>query len=202
MTSEKVAAKADAQFFFDLNKSPLFIKNPKNLINVAGQKQLNTLHNVSLLDIFLSRGNIIEPHYHQNATELIYCISGSVTVSILNPLSKQIMNFTLTPGQIVNIPQGWWHYIVTLQDHTHLLAIFDAPNPEVILGSDILKFTPASIIAQTYGVEENLWKQAVTPIQPSTFIGSRNSSRTFNHTFHPYQLSSGTHIFPPHPYPW
>lgn len=38
MTSEKVAAKADAQFFFDLNKSPLFIKNPQNLINVAGQK--------------------------------------------------------------------------------------------------------------------------------------------------------------------
>ena len=139
------------QFFFDLNKSPLFIKNPQNLINVAGQKQLNTLHNVSLLDIFLSRGNIIEPHYHQNATELIYCISGSVTVSILNPLSKQIMNFTLTPGKIVNIPQGWWHYIVTLQYHMHLLAIFDAPNPEVILGTKYPKFTSA------LDYRSNLW---------------------------------------------
>jgi hypothetical protein len=54
-------------------------------------KQLNTLENVSLLDIFLSANNVVEPHYHQNAAELVYCISGAATVSMLNPFTKQIL---------------------------------------------------------------------------------------------------------------
>ncbi|MDR7073565.1 cupin domain-containing protein [Fictibacillus barbaricus] len=159
------------QFTFDVNKSPLFIKDNENFINVLGIKQLNTLENVSLLDIFLSTSNVVEPHYHQNAAELVYCISGSAVVSIFNPFTKQLLNFTITPGQVANVPQGWWHFEIALQDNTHLLAIFDAPTPEVILGSDILKFTPANIMAHTYCLDENQWKQAIAPVKPSTYIG-------------------------------
>ncbi|WNB93376.1 cupin domain-containing protein [Bacillus sp. NEB1478] len=159
------------QYTFDVNKSPLFIKDSENYINVLGIKQLNTLENVSLLDIFLSTNNVVEPHYHQNAAELVYCISGSVLVSILNPFTRQLLNFKITPGQVANVPQGWWHYEIALQDNTHLLAIFDAPTPEVILGSDILKFTPANVMAHTYCLDENQWKQAIAPVKPSTYIG-------------------------------
>ncbi|MDQ0159502.1 quercetin dioxygenase-like cupin family protein [Alkalibacillus salilacus] len=160
-----------AQYFFDMNNSTLFKEDNQNFINVVGQNQLNTLENTSLLDIFLSIDHIIEPHYHQNATELVYAISGAAVISILNPFTKELLHFTVTPGQVVNIPQGWWHYIVTIDEHTHFLAIFDAPNPEVVLGSDILKFTPADIMAQTYCLNENEWEQVTEPIKPDTFIG-------------------------------
>jgi quercetin dioxygenase-like cupin family protein len=174
------------QFTFDLNKSPLFKKDNRNYINVLGIKQLNTLENVSLLDIFLSTSNVVEPHYHQNAAELVYCISGSATVSILNPFTKQILNYTITPGQVANVPQGWWHYEMALVDNTHLLAIFNAPTPEVILGSDILKFTPSNIMAHTYCLDENQWKQVIAPIKPSTYIGPyTDCSRTKENI--PYQ---------------
>lgn len=171
------------QFTFDINKSPLFIKDNKNYINILGIKQLNTLENVSLLDIFLSTNNVVEPHYHQNAAELVYCISGSATVSILNPYTKQILNYTITPGQVANVPQGWWHYEIALVDNTHLLAIFNAPTPEVILGSDILKFTPAKIMSHTYCVDENQWKQAISAVKPSTYIGPyKDCNRSTNHS--------------------
>ncbi|KKI93183.1 cupin [Bacillus sp. SA1-12] len=159
------------QYTFDINKSPLFRKDPRNYINVLGVKQLNTLENVSLLDIFLSTSNIVEPHYHQNAAELVYCISGAATVSMLNPFTKQILNFNITPGQVANIPQGWWHYEIATVDNTHLLAIFNAPTPEVILGSDILKFTPAAIMSHTYSMDEDQWKETAAPVTPSTYIG-------------------------------
>lgn len=159
------------QYAFDINKSPLFKKDNQNYINVLGIEQLNTLENVSLLDIFLSANNVVEPHYHQNAAELVYCISGSSTVSMLNPFTKQMLNYTLTPGQVANIPQGWWHYEVASADNTHLLAIFDAPTPEVILGSDILKFTPTNIMTHTYCLDENQWEQVISPVKPSTYIG-------------------------------
>jgi quercetin dioxygenase-like cupin family protein len=161
----------DTQFTFNMNKSTLIKKDSQNYINVLGIQQLNTLENVSLLDIFLSSTNVIEPHYHQNAAELVYCISGAVTVSILNPFTKQILNYPLTPGQVANVPQGWWHYEVATVDNTHLLAIFNAPTPEVILGSDILKLTPANIMAHTYCLDENQWNKAIAPVQPTLFIG-------------------------------
>ena len=159
------------QYTFDVNTSTLFKKDNQNFINVLGINQLNTLDNVSLLDIFLSASNVVEPHYHQNAAELVYCISGAVIVSILNPYTKQLQNYPITPGQVANVPQGWWHYEIATVDHTHILAIFNAPTPEVILGSDILKFTPANIMAHTYCIDENVWKKAVAPVQPSTYIG-------------------------------
>lgn len=168
------------QYTFDVNTNPLFIKDKNNLINVLGVKQLNTLENVSLLDIFLSANNVVEPHYHQNAAELVYCISGAVTVSMLNPFTKQILSYSITPGQVVNVPQGWWHYEVAAADNTHLLAIFDAPTPEVILGSDILKFTPANIMAHTYCLDENKWKGTIEPIRPSTYIGPHTDCSSKN----------------------
>lgn len=177
-------ASPNAQFIFDVNKSPLFRKDNENFINAAGTNQLNTLKS-SLLDIFLSANNVIEPHYHPNAAELVYCISGSVTVAMMNPSAKQFLGYTLTPGQIANIPQGWWHYDLANADNTHFLAIFDAPNPEVVLGSDILKYTPSNIMAHTYCLDENQWQQTVAPVQTSTYIGpyvNCNHNRTPGHS--------------------
>ncbi len=159
------------QFTFDVNDSLTFKKDNRNFINVLGINQLNTLENVSLLDIFLSAGNIVEPHYHQHAAELVYCISGACTVSFLNPFTKEIQNYPITPGQVANVPQGWWHYIVATADNTHFLGIFDAPTPEVILGSDLLKLTPPNIMAHTYCMDESQWKKAIAPVKPATFIG-------------------------------
>jgi quercetin dioxygenase-like cupin family protein len=165
------------QFTFDVNASPFFKKDNQNYINVLSVKQLNTLENMSLLDIFLSTSNIVEPHYHQNAAELVYCISGAVLVSLLNPFTKQILNFQITPGQVANIPQGWWHYQMATVDNTHFLSIFNAPSPEVIFGSDILRLTPSNVMAHTYGLDVNLWRKAIEPIKASTIIGPPNNKR-------------------------
>ena len=160
-----------AQFTFDVNKSPLFKKDNQNYINILGVNQLNTLENVSLLDIFLTANNVVEPHYHQNAAELVYCISGAATVSMLNPFTNQILSYYITPGQVANVPQGWWHYEVAVVDNTHLLAIFNARTPQVILGSNILKFTPPNIMSHAYCMNENQWKQVTASVKPNTYIG-------------------------------
>ena len=88
-----------AQFTFEVNKSPLFKKDNQNYINILGVNQLNTLENVSLLDIILSANNVVEPHYHQNAAELVYCISGAATVSMLNPFPNQVLRYYITSNK-------------------------------------------------------------------------------------------------------
>lgn len=159
------------QFAFDLNTNSFFKRDNKNFINLLGTEQLNSLKNTSLLDIFLSKNSIIEPHYHQNASELTYCISGSATVSLLNPSTKKLLTFSITPGQVVNVPQGWWHFQIATAENTHLLGIFDSPMPEVLLGSDILKLTPSDVFAYSYCLDEVQWKNATANIKPGTLIG-------------------------------
>lgn len=167
----------DVQFTFDLKNNNFFTKNAHNLINSLSINQLNTLGNVSLLDIYLSKENVVEPHIHQNASELVYCIAGSAVVSLINPFTKKLLNFTITPGQVANVPQGWWHYEIATVDHTHLLAIFDAPIPEFIGGSDLLRLTPASIWAHTYCLNEDQVKKTFAPITDTVVIGPPNSCK-------------------------
>lgn len=166
------------QFTYDLSKNPLFKKDEYNYIHALSVKQLNTLGNSSLLDIFLSAGNVVEPHIHQNATELVYCISGSAVVSLINPFTSELLHFPITPGQTANVPQGWWHYEVATADHTHLLAIFDAPVPEAIFGSDILRLTPANVLAHTYCLNEHKVQKALAPIQKAVIIGPPADCKT------------------------
>lgn len=87
-------------YTFDVNKSAFFIRDNHNYINVLGEQQLNSLKNVSLLDIYLSKDIVVEPHIHQNAAELVYCISGSATVSLLNPFTKKSSTIQLPPVKL------------------------------------------------------------------------------------------------------
>jgi quercetin dioxygenase-like cupin family protein len=162
--------KPGVQYFFDINKNRLMTRNNENFINRLGRDNLNTLGNVSLLDIYLSKGRVVEPHYHQNAAELVYCISGKATVSLINPFNNQLSHITITPGQVANIPQGWWHWEVALIDDTHLLAIFDAPYPEYIFGSDILTKTPIEVLAHTYCLDPELLRETLKPLNNQTII--------------------------------
>lgn len=171
MTAYMDYTSPDVQFTYDLNNNTLFRKDACNYINLLSVKQLNTLKGTSLLDIFLNKSNVVEPHYHQNAAELVYCICGEAVVSLINPFTNELLHFPICPGQVANVPQGWWHYETATVDNTHLLAIFDAPVPEVILGSDLLALTPSNVLAHTYCLNEAKLKEALAPIQPGTFIG-------------------------------
>ncbi|WP_429844129.1 cupin domain-containing protein [Brevibacillus sp. FIR094] len=170
-TSYRDYTSPNTQFTYDMRNNLFFKKDDRNFIDTLGIAQLNTLGNTSLLDIFLTTGNVVEPHIHQNAAELVYCIAGEVIVSLINPFTNQLLNYNIKPRQVANIPQGWWHYEMALTDDTHLLAIFDAPVPEVIFGSDILRLTPASVWAHTYCLDEAKVKETFAPLTKTVVIG-------------------------------
>ncbi|MFC3801189.1 cupin domain-containing protein [Cohnella sp. GCM10012308] len=161
----------NVQFAYDVNQNRTFTKDSANYINTLGIQQLNTLGNASLLDIFMSAGNVVEPHVHQNASELVYLVSGAAVVSILNPFTKEVRNFALRPGQVALVPQGWFHWEMATENQTHIIAIFDAPVPEFIAVSDFLRLAPRNMLAHTYCLDETLITAALAPIKETTTIG-------------------------------
>lgn len=101
MTSYIDYTSPSVRFTHDLSTSNFLKKDEQNYINVLGIKQLNTLDNTSLLDIFLSTGNVVEPHVHQNAAELVYCISGAATFILPTTVSISSILGVLIGGVII-----------------------------------------------------------------------------------------------------
>ncbi|MDO7907246.1 cupin domain-containing protein [Paenibacillus sp. JX-17] len=161
----------NVQYFYDVSQSRFFTKDNTNYINALGIQQLNSLGNTSILDIYLTQGSVVEPHIHQNASELVYCVTGAAVVTLINPFTKELLSFPIKPGQVANVPQGWFHWEIATENNTHLLAIFDAPVPEFIAVSDFLRLAPANALAHTYCLDENLIQQALAPITSTVTIG-------------------------------
>lgn len=164
---------AEARFSFDLGHHIIFKKNDYNYIAAVGREQLNTIGNIYLLDVHLSWGHTVEPHYHPNASELIYCISGEAVVSLIDPFTKKLINLPIRAGQVASIPQGWWHYVVATSYHTHLLASHDTSLLQTVWGSDILRITPPEVWSYNYGFNETIIAQMFGSLNETVIIGPR-----------------------------
>jgi oxalate decarboxylase/phosphoglucose isomerase-like protein (cupin superfamily) len=129
------------------------------------------MQNLGLLDIYLSKGHGVEPHWHPNAAELVYVVQGEAIIAILNPLTQRLLSYRIKPPQTVYVPMGWWHWEIAAADHTHLLAIFDNHAAQVVFGSDVLRKTPPEVFQLIYGVQADQIAQALKPLDRTVVIG-------------------------------
>ena len=110
------------QLILYFKQNTIFERDNQNFIYEVSIDQLNTLENISILSIYLSKGKIVEPHYHQRATELIYCVTGGVTVSIVNPFTNELQEILsdYCRGSCERTTR-LVDYIVSDADHTNIL---------------------------------------------------------------------------------
>ncbi|MDP4097404.1 cupin domain-containing protein [Paenibacillus sp. P96] len=156
---------------FDLNTALFFQQDAQNFILQQFANQVPVMQNLGLLDIYLSKGHSVEAHWHPNAAELVYAIQGEANISILNPFTLQVLSYRIQPPQTVYIPMGWWHWEIATMDQTHLLAIFDSHNAQVVFGSDVLRKTPPEVFQQIYGVNAAQMANVLKPIERTVVIG-------------------------------
>lgn len=161
----------NGDFVFNMNDNLMFEKDEKNYIDAVGVNELNTIGNIYFLDIYLERENSVEFHYHPNASELTYCIEGEAEIGFINPSESEWESFLLTPGDVISIPKGFWHFAVAKKDNTHLLAAHDTNNLQTMFGSDILRLSPKQLMADTYCLDEQKLEEVLDPIDDTVIIG-------------------------------
>lgn len=111
--------------FFDSKKNIAFEKDKDNVIYEVTSTQLPAMVGGAFADVYLTEGNIREPHWHPNAWELVVVISGEAEVSILDPDNKKLHTHVAKPGQVVFIPMGWWHWINPTSKKLHFHLFFN-----------------------------------------------------------------------------
>lgn len=88
------------------------------------------LKGLSIKRLVLEPGAIREPHWHVNANELAYCLTGTVLVSILDNVSK-FSAFTISAGQMFYVETGSLHTIEnTSQEQVEIILGFRHEKPE------------------------------------------------------------------------
>ena len=91
---------------------------------------LPILNRLSIKRVLLNPGAMRTPHWHANANELTYCVSGTALVSVLDDGSK-FSSFVVTAGQMFHIDSGSLHHIENIgEDVAEFIIAFRSERPE------------------------------------------------------------------------
>ncbi len=150
-------------FRFDLAASKPTISEYGNTIREANQNDFPVLagNAVAFFTIDMKPGALRVPHWHPNVWELDYCLQGEARFWITGPDNnnnqvKQVID--LKPGQIIFIPQGWFHAIKCISGaDLKLLLTFNNGMPSDIGIPVGLEGLGADVFAQAFDVSPSVF---------------------------------------------
>jgi oxalate decarboxylase len=111
---------------------------------------LPILNRLSIKRVLLNPGAMRTPHWHANANELTYCVSGTALVSVLDDHSR-FSSFIVTAGQMFHVDSGALHHIENVgTDVAEFIIAFRNERPEDFgFGATLGAFSDA-VLGNTY----------------------------------------------------
>ena len=108
------------------------------------------LSGMSAKRVLINPGAMRTPHWHANANELTYCLSGTALVSVLDSYSK-FSSFTINTGEMFHVDSGSLHHIENIgEEVAEFIIAFRSERPEDFsLGASFGAFTDA-VLGNTY----------------------------------------------------
>ncbi|XP_043745253.1 legumin J-like isoform X2 [Cervus elaphus] len=162
------------RYFYDLKGSKEY-KFPGGIIQLAQYwKNRNELsHNENIFSEFLNQhrkaltlstlriynNGLRQPHFHFNANEMGYVISGCAKVGIINAQSSTKFNIHI--GDVIFFPTGTQHYIKSTCDEDLLLilAFSTGDQLQTLDMDDYLQATADHILAQLFFKKQSEFKK-------------------------------------------
>src|ERR1700730_4669937 len=128
-------------FLYDLAKSTAAVKKPSGTVQLAYEKVFPVVagQNAAMALVVLKKGGIREPHWHPDAWEFDYCISGKARMSVVGP-NNEWREFKVEPGLIV--------FNNSTKESSDDIGV------SVSLGG-----TPNHVLAATFGVPDSVFEQ-------------------------------------------
>lgn len=111
------------------------------------------LNGLSIKRVLINPGAMRTPHWHANANELTYCVSGTSLVSVLDTGSR-FSSFVVRAGDMFHIDSGSLHHIENIgSDVAEFIITFRHERPEDFsLGAAFGAMTDA-VLGNTYDLD-------------------------------------------------
>lgn len=122
------------------------------------QEKFPMLRGLSLAHLVVKPGAFREPHWHANAHELTYCLSGSAVVTVFSNGNLHD-TFTIDAGEMFFVPNGYLHAIENIGAvEAEFLAAFTHESPEDFGMS-------GAVGCMSPGVIGNTWELPVSAVE-------------------------------------
>jgi oxalate decarboxylase len=122
-------------------------------------QQIPKLEAVTVFPLTAVPYGLREPHWHPNAAELNYCVSGQAQIGIVAP-DGNVQTFAVNAGDIAYIPRNWFHYIANTGDEPlQFLIFFITPDARIqtINLSLTVDHVPASVLAASFDSDPDVF---------------------------------------------
>ena len=122
-------------FKFALEASEPFVDVAGGVVRFAKKADFPKLDGLAMASIFLEPGGIRIPHWHPNANEMDYVVSGRAEIDLFGPADGEHRHgvrehFHVERGEISFLPQAWFHSIRNPGPEVlHILVIFNSDTP-------------------------------------------------------------------------
>jgi oxalate decarboxylase len=167
--------------------------------NSAGSQTIAAANNFPILAgwgmatflIRIKENGVLEPHWHPNSAELSYCIRGKARMTIFpsnaDADSFTVNTFTVNPGEIVFVPQGFMHDIENIShEEAKFIIAHSNEQPTTIGISGSVGSMPNRVMNKTFGINppntffngfnNNSTKDIVTGLKKTTTIITNNNN--------------------------
>ena len=120
------------RYKLDIESEQPQVESRGGWVKMSNSFLMPTLSGLALYSLKLEKGGAREPHWHPNAHELNYLISGSARIVLLSPNGKVDM-FDMKAGDMSFLPRGYFHSIENIGDDPARFAVyFNNQNPSDI----------------------------------------------------------------------
>jgi oxalate decarboxylase len=142
-----------SQHVFHLGQTPPQVSTPYGARTLLSAADFPILERLSLARLTLEAGGFREPHWHANANELGYCLSGELLVTILAD-PDQHSTFTISAGQMFFVPSGALHALEnTGAGQAELIIAFSDEQPTDFGFSGSVGMLSANVIGNAWGLD-------------------------------------------------
>jgi len=128
---------------------------PGGITRGASVREFPASQGIAGVSMRLEPGGLRELHWHANAAEWGYVISGNCRTTLLNPDGPYETD-TFAPGDVWYFPRGWGHSIQGIgPGECHFILIFDNGDfseDHTFSITDWLAQTPDAVVAQNTGL--------------------------------------------------
>jgi oxalate decarboxylase len=122
----------------------------------ASVRQFPASTGIAGVSMRLQPGSMRELHWHANAAEWAYVVSGHCRTTIMHPDGPAATD-SFGPGDVWYFPRGWGHSIQGMgPDECHFILIFDNGDfseDHTFSITDWLAQTPPAVVAQSLGLD-------------------------------------------------
>lgn len=144
---------------FNLERINPQIDTKGGCARIVNSKNFPKLTKLALFSLRIYKNGIREPHWHPNADELNYVISGKARLTILSPDGSKD-HFELTPGQGSIIPAGYFHHIENSgKEELRMAVYFGNSDPDDIGLSGALSAYSNDLLASIFSTDAKFFQK-------------------------------------------